>query len=111
MPVGETSEVAIQEEILRLMGDGRVWTNGELKQRLATALPWTEAELRASPKRPNERVWENRVNNALSKARTSSLYGKGFVDSAGFGEHRITARGLRFISDEDPTPEELAAGM
>lgn len=91
------------------MADGRVWTNGELKQKLAKALPWTAADLAASGPRPNEATWENRVNNALSPSRSSSLYGKCFVENVGRGEHRITAKGLRFISDEDPTLDELAA--
>jgi len=93
-------EIEIQHAILGLMKDRRVWTNGELKHKLAASLPWSEADRRRSDKRPNEYLWENRVNNALSGARASSLHSKALVESAGHGEHRITEHGLRYITDD-----------
>jgi hypothetical protein len=86
-------ELEIQEEILKLMQDGREWSNAELKQRMRHALPWSEADLKPSKERPNEVFWEQRVNNALSPARSSSLYAKGYVDHGNdHGTHRITAK-------------------
>jgi len=88
------------------MKDRRVWTNAELKQRLRNALPWCDADLCASEKRPNEYLWENRVNNALANARANSLHSTGMVESAGHGAHRITDHGFRYITD-DYTAEEI----
>ncbi|WP_431306592.1 winged helix-turn-helix domain-containing protein [Sphingomonas carotinifaciens] len=93
--------------MLNPMRDRLVWTNAEMKKRLATALPWTDAELAMSPTREQEPIWHNRINNAFSPSRRTSLYGKGHVESAGHGRHRITDQGLRFIRGEDPTLQEL----
>jgi hypothetical protein len=93
-------EIEIQHAILALMKDRRVWTNGELKHKLATSLPWSNADRKRSDKRPNEYLWETRVNNALSGARHTSLHSKGLVESAGHGEHRITDHGYRYITEE-----------
>jgi hypothetical protein len=104
-------ELEIQEEILKLMQDGREWSNAELKRRMRHALPWSEADLTPSKERPNELFWEQRVNNALSPARSSSLYSKGFVGHGGDrGAHLITDKGLRFIGEEWSF-EELDAEM
>ena len=73
-------ELEIQEEILKLMQDGHDWSNAFLKDKLRHALPWSEADLKASKERPNELFCEQRVNNALSPARHSSLYAKGHVE-------------------------------
>lgn len=103
----DVGELEIQHAILELMKDRRVWSNGELKQRLAKRLAWSEDDLKASAKRPNERMWENRVNNALSPSRRSSLYAKRHVERAGHGTHRITDLGYKFIT-EDWSIEDLA---
>lgn len=104
-------ELEIQEEILKLMQDGREWSNAELKQRMRHALPWSDADLKPSKERPNEVFWEQRVNNALSPARSNSLYAKGHVDHGNaHGTHRITDRGLKFIREEWSF-EELDAEM
>jgi hypothetical protein len=95
------SELLIQDAILELMKDRRIWSNAQLKQRLAKALPWSPGDLAASVERPNERMWENRVNNALSPSRGSSLYAKGHVENGGErGTHKITEAGYRFITDD-----------
>jgi hypothetical protein len=104
-------ELEIQEEILKLLQDGRDWTNAEIKQKLSRSLPWSEADLRASKERPNEVFWEQRVNNALAPARHSSLYAKGFVEHGDErGTHRIAEKGLQFIREEWSF-EELDAEM
>jgi hypothetical protein len=104
-------ELEIQEEILKLMQDGRDWSNAFLKHKLRHALPWSEADLKASKERPNELFWEQRVNNALSPARNSSLYAKGHVaHGRERGTHRITDTGLKFIREEWSF-EELDAEM
>ncbi len=87
----------IQFAILELMKDRRVWSNAELKRTLAGILPLTEHDRNRSNTRENEAVWENRVNNALSWARSSSLYEKGFVESAGHGLHVNSESGLALI--------------
>jgi hypothetical protein len=104
-------ELEIQEEILKLLQDGRNWSNAELKQKLRHALPWSEADLEVSKERPNELFWEQRVNNALSPARSASLYSKGHVEhGGGRSTHRITEKGLQFIQEEWSL-EELDAEM
>jgi hypothetical protein len=93
-------ELDVQHAILELMKDRKVWTNAELKQRLAHTLPWSEADRKISKKRPNEYLWENRINNALGDARSSSLHSKGLVEGVGRGAHRITDHGFRYITDD-----------
>ena len=100
-------EIDIQHAILDLMKDRRVWTNADLKQKLKNALPWSEADLGRSEKRPNEFLWENRVNNALADARATSLHSKKMVESVGRGEHRITEHGFRYITESYTTHEIL----
>lgn len=95
-----TDEFNIQLAILQLMRDERIWSNADLKYRLARLLPLTAEDKKRSPKRPNEAMWENRVNNALSPSRSSSLYAKGHIENAGHGQHRITRAGLAFINDD-----------
>jgi len=112
MPDTESiGELEIQEEILKLMQDQHDWSNAFLKHMLRHALPWSEADLAASRERPNELFWEQRVNNALSPARNSSLYAKGHVEHGrARGTHRITEKGLKFIREEWSF-EELDAEM
>lgn len=92
----KTGELAIQQAILELMLDGQEWSNGQLKARLANILPLTDAD-RGVGARPSEELWENRVNNALGRARASSLYAKGFVENRGHGVHVITSAGRAYL--------------
>lgn len=97
---GSIGEQTIQHEILRLMLDGNTWSNGQLKDRLGNTLPFSDAD-RGKGARPGEELWENRVNNALGRARGSSLYAKGLVESCGHGLHRITASGIDHFRSQD----------
>lgn len=90
-----TGELEIQFAILELMKDRKIWSNAELKARLARILPLTPED-RGVGARANEALWENRVNNALSQSRASSLYAKDHVENCGHGLHRITESGLKF---------------
>lgn len=101
-----TDEPNIQHAILQLMRDGRIWSNAELKARLAKLLPLTDEDRKVG-ERPNEAVWENRVNNALSRSRGKSLYRKGHVTNEGHGLHRITPKGLAYINEDDLDADEL----
>lgn len=103
----KVGELEIQHAILELMKDRKTWSNAELKQHLSKALPWTEADRKASIKRPNEYMWENRVNNALSPSRPTSLYAQGHVESVGHGQHRITDRGYKFITEDGFSLDDL----
>jgi hypothetical protein len=94
-----TGELEIQFAILELMKDRRAWSNAELKARLGRILPLTPED-RSVGVRTNEALWENRVNNALSPSRSSSLYAKGHVENCGHGLHRISENGLKFINDD-----------
>jgi len=107
----KTGELEIQHAILELMLDRKVWSNGELKARLACILPLTETD-RGTGARSAEQLWENRVNNALGRARASSLYSKGFVENRGHGLHAITSKGVAYITDDvdlDQLADEFAA--
>ncbi len=102
MPNGkpsETGELMIQFAILELMKDRKIWSNSDLKVRLARILPLTPKD-RSVGARKNEPLWENRVNNALSPSRDSSLYAKRHVENCGHGLHRITELGLKFITED-----------
>lgn len=90
-----TKEDEVQYELLRLMSNTHLWTNAGLKNALNKSGLLTQADRAASKSRPNEEKWENLVNNALSESRGSSLIAKGWVESFGRGEHKITEKGLR----------------
>jgi Mrr N-terminal domain len=92
-------EQEIQFAILELMKDGKIWSNADMKQRLRSQLAWSDHDKEGSPTR-NEFRWENRVNNALSPSRKSSLYGRGHVVNAGHGLHQITENRKRSISGD-----------
>lgn len=94
-----TGELEIQFAILELMKDRKIWSNAELKARLARILLLTPED-RSVGARSNEALWENRVNNALSPSRASSLYAKGHVENCGHGLHRITESGFKFINED-----------
>lgn len=91
-------ELDIQFAILNLMKDRRIWSNADLKGRLAKTLPLSAHDRERAPKRTREARWENRVNNALSPSRGSSLYAKGHVENVSRGHHRITDLGYAFIT-------------
>ena len=91
----KTGELEIQHAMLELMLDGKEWSNGELKARLAGILPLTDADMGVGA-RAAEELWENSVNNALGRARASSLYAKGFVENRGHGVHAITPAGRAY---------------
>lgn len=94
------------------MLDGAEWSNSQLKARLAKILPLTDAD-RGVGARPTEELWENRVNNALGRARASSLYAKGFVENCGHGVHVITPTGKAYILeviDREQLPEMPGGG-
>ncbi len=83
------TESEVQTEILRLMSDGKSWTNGELKAALRNTLPLSSADRERASHRPNEEKWEELVNNALSPARGNSLYGKCLIENVDRGVHRL----------------------
>lgn len=84
-----TTELQVQEAILQLMSDGKVWTNAQLKQRIPELLALTPGDRQRSPSRPREEKWEELVNNALTRiGRSNSLYARGLVENVGVGQHR-----------------------
>ncbi len=93
-----TGEFEIQFAILELMKDQKIWSNAELKYKLKASFSWTPEDLQTAKNR-NEYRWENRINNALSPSRKSSLYGQHYVENHARGEHRITPLGLKFITN------------
>lgn len=96
------TESQVQNAILNLMSDKRVWSNGELKGALVDVLALSDADRAPANFRPGEEKWEELVNNALSPSRGNSLHSKGLVKSAG--------RGLHVLSDDDMAgPAEKAA--
>ncbi len=94
----DANELNIQCAILELMRDRKVWTNAELKKALPRKINLTEDDMAVRVR--GEPLWLNRVNNALRQSTASSLYGKGYVENKGRGEHQITDAGLKFIDDD-----------
>lgn len=87
------TEADVQAAILKLLGNGAVWTNSELKQALSNILPLSSDDRQRSKSRPNEEKWEELVNNALTRTgRSNSLYARGLVSKVGFGRHRLADR-------------------
>lgn len=86
-----TTEAQIQEAILQLMSDGKIWTNAELKRRIPELVLLSVGDRQRSPSRPREEKWEELVNNALTRTgRSNSLYARGLVVNVGVGQHRRT---------------------
>lgn len=90
------TESQVQEQILSLMSDGRMWSNAELKHALPQRLPLSPADREQAAFRPNEEKWEELVNNALSAARGNSLPARGLVISRGRGLHQIAANSAAY---------------
>jgi len=85
------TETDVQAAILKLLGNGEVWTNADLKKALSDILDLTPADRARSASRPNEEKWEELVNNAMTRTgRSNSLYAKHLVTNVGFGRHRLT---------------------
>ena len=103
-----TGELEIQFAILSLMLDGRIWSNADLKRHLRNSFAWTQEDMKVGA-RPNEYVWENRINNALSPSRRSFLYAKGHVTNCGRGLHLITDEGRKFITEDFDLDEIIAS--
>lgn len=99
------TERQVQEAILQLMSDGRVWSNAELKEALPAILPLSASDRQPSNSRPGEEKWEELVNNALSPARGNSLQSKGLVNSAGRGLHVLSGVEVQSTEDEAASPE------
>lgn len=99
------TERQVQEAILQLMSDGRIWSNAELKEALPAMLPLSGSDRQPSNSRPGEEKWEELVNNALSPARGNSLQSRGLVSSAGRGLHVLGGREEHSVEDET-VPQE-----
>ena len=83
------TESEVQQAILKLLADGKSWTNGQLKSALKAILPLSPADRERANHRPNEEKWEELVNNALSPSRGNSLYGKDLIENVDRGVHRL----------------------
>jgi hypothetical protein len=83
------TESEVQQAILKLLADGKPWTNGQLKSALKAILPLSPADRERANPRPNEEKWEELVNNALSPSRGNSLYGKDLIENVDRGVHRL----------------------
>jgi very-short-patch-repair endonuclease len=96
------TESQVQEEILSLMSDGRIWSNAELKHALIGRLPLSPADREQATFRPKEEKWEELVNNALSPSRGNSLPARGLVVNRGRGLHQVATKSLiaEHASDE-----------
>ncbi|AHE54201.1 AAA domain-containing protein [Sphingomonas sanxanigenens] len=92
-----TTEPEIQLAILYLMTDGAEWTNGELKRVLDESFPLTTGDRMQAAHRPNERKWEELVNNALSPSRSNSLTSRALVRTVSRGHHILTDEGRALI--------------
>ena len=94
------SEPQIRVEILRLMSDGKIWTNAELKKRLRSILPLSADDKARANERHCEEKWEELVNNALAPSRGKSLThtAQGYVKTDRIGEHEITEAGRDFLA-------------
>ena len=95
----DVGESMIQPAILQLMKDRRIWSNQELKSKLKRVLPLSEHDRGRAKDRECEAHWENKVNCALSRSRSASLYAKGHVCNVGRGLHQITDRGFDYITE------------
>lgn len=97
--MGRTEEREFQYMMLRLMEDGKIWTNAKLKAAIGQELELSAGDRSRALERPNEAKYEQLINNALAPARKSSLYGKGALTNMGHGEHRINDAGRALLED------------
>lgn len=98
------TERQVQEAILQIMSDKRVWSNADLKEALPAILPLSASDRQPSNSRPGEEKWEELVNNALSPARGNSLQSRGLVNSAGRGLHVLSGSEGR-TTDVEPSSD------
>ncbi|MGF7147526.1 very-short-patch-repair endonuclease [Sphingomonas zeicaulis] len=96
-PEHRTTESEIQLAILYVMTDGAEWTNGELKRVLDESFPLTAGDRMQAAHRPNERKWEELVDNALSPSRGNSLTSRALVRTVSRGHHVLTDEGRALI--------------
>lgn len=94
-------EPEIQDEILRLLANGQIWTNSRIKLALSKVLPLSLADRATANFRPNEEKWEEIVNNALSPSRRNYLSARGHVEAVRLGHHRITNAGRKRLKSDE----------
>jgi hypothetical protein len=83
-------EAQIQTAILKLMSDGEIWTNADLKREIRKIVTLSTGDMAQSLSRPREEKWEELVNNALTQiGRSNSLYAQGLIVNVGTGRHRL----------------------
>ncbi|WMT87483.1 DUF3320 domain-containing protein [Pelagibacterium sp. 26DY04] len=97
------TEAVVQDAILRLLSDGEVRTNANIKDSLRKSLPLTAADRERAAVRINEERWEALVNNALSPSRGNSLTSRNLVEPVQLGHHRITSEGRATLGIGNPT--------
>jgi hypothetical protein len=87
--------------ILELMKDCKIWSNEDIRKKMEHSFNWSDEDRSVASR--GEAKWRQRVNNALSQApdRSQSLYAKGFMETVGHGLHKITAKGISYINEED----------
>ena len=93
-----TTEAQVQTILLKVMTTGGVFSNRRLKDLVRQELELFPDDLVRSRSRSAEAVYENIINNALSPARSNSLYAQGAVENCGRGLHRITNKGRLLLA-------------
>lgn len=70
----------------------------EIKRRAPEFREFSEADLRQSPTRPNETMWQQILGNAIASHKNSgpSIYKKGLAERTKDGL-RVTPKGLLFL--------------
>ena len=97
--MARTEEQDFQYMILRVMEDGRIWTNARLKDVVGKAMELSSYDRARAAHRHNEAKYEQIVNNALSPSRKSSLYGQGALTNVSRGHHQINDVGRLLLAN------------
>ena len=98
MPSNGTTENEIAEAVLKILsthsaGEAKL---AYLRKRLPDYISLTAADLQPSTTRPNERMWEQKLRNIKSHAKTSGNYiFEGYLTAPSKGILRITEAGKR----------------
>lgn len=103
-PEDRVTESQVQDAILDLLSNGRIWSNAELSEALASVLPLSSADRQPSESRPDWQKWEQLANNALSLVRGDSLLSRGLVRSAGRDLHMLSVT-APILKDTETEPK------
>src|SRR5690606_34349451 len=92
--VGRLTSTQVRLLLLVPLSDTKIWHIDDLRKWLEDYVPLTAEDRKPYPGRPNEEIWYDTLDNALSPSRSTSLTATGKVKRVDAGYYQITKHGL-----------------